>query len=109
MTYNEVLQLVITKLGDNYKTTDSDVLNNILTEKINQASFFSNREINIEESDDNLKLLSPEIVEATIIGYQERGVEYTKSQSELGMSNTFIDVNELLRNNIIKNGKRVIF
>lgn len=109
MTYNEVLQIIISKLGENYNSSDQNVLENILKEKINQSSYISNREIDIEKEDDNLKLLSPEIIEATIIGYQERGTEYTRSQSELGVSNTFIDVDELLRNRIIKNGKRVMF
>ena len=109
MTYNEVLQIIISKLGENYRSEDVEVLGNLLKEKINQASYISNREIDLTKSDDNLKLLSPEIVEATIIGYQERGTEYTKSQSELGVSNTFIDVDELLRDRIIKNGKRVMF
>ena len=109
MTYNEILQLIISKLGENYRSEDIEVLNNILKEKISQASFISNREIDITKKDDNLMLLSPEIIEATIISYDLRGSEYSKSQSELGVSNTFIDVNETLRNNIIKNGKRVMF
>ena len=109
MTYNEILQLVIDRLGVNYNPEDAQVLDQILREKINLASHFSNREIDITSSDQNLSLLSPEIIQATIIGYQERGVEYTRSQSELGQSNSFIDVDETLRNNIIKNGKRVIY
>lgn len=109
MTYNEILQNIISRLGVNYNSDDSSVLEQILKEKINLASNISNREINIESEDSNLLLLSPEIIQATIIGYQERGVEYTRSQSELGQSNSFIDVDETLRNNIIKNGKRVIY
>lgn len=109
MTYNEILQMIINRLGVNYNSDDSSVLEQILKEKINLASNISNREIDIETEDSNLLLLSPEIIQATIIGYQERGVEYTRSQSELGQSNSFIDVDETLRNNIIKNGKRVIY
>lgn len=109
MTYNQILQLIIDRLGVNYDSSDSSVLEQILKEKINLASHISNREINLNTEDSNLLLLSPEIIQATIIGYQERGVEYTRSQSELGQSNSFIDVDETLRNNIIKNGKRVIY
>ena len=114
MTYSEILQLIIRRLGDNYISTNSEVLEDLLKEKIALASNISNREItlyqdNIEIEDKNLSILSPEIIEATIIGYQERGVEYTRSQSEVGQSNSFIDVDENLRNNIIKNGKRVIY
>lgn len=109
MRYDEILQIIKNKLGNNYQTTDNDILESILKNIINDASFISNREINLESADINLKILSPEIIEATIISYQERGVEYTKSQSELGMSNTFIDPIEFLRDRIVKNGKRVIF
>lgn len=112
MTYNEILQLIKTRLGDNYISTDESVLKDILNDKITQASYISNREIVYEtptEINKNLHILSPEIISATIISYQQRGVEYTKSQSELGTSNSFIDVDELLRTNIIKHGKRVIY
>ncbi len=113
MTYNEILQKIISRLGSNYEQENLNVLKDLLEEKINLASHISNREIDVspesEEKDENLEILSPEIIQATIIGYQERGVESTHSQSELGQSNTFIDVDETLRTNIIKNGKRVIY
>lgn len=112
MTYNELLQNIISRLGVNYQEEYNSILRELLDEKINLASNISNREIDVTnktKADENLKLLSPEITQATIIGYQERGVEYTRSQSELGQSNSFIDVDETLRTNIIKNGKRVIF
>lgn len=105
MTYNELLDEIISKLGENYKSDDVSILKKILDRNINQAYLISNR----EKSDSNLLILSSEIIEATIISYQRRGTEFTKSQSELGVSNSFIDVDELLRNSIIKNGKRVIF
>lgn len=112
MTYNEILSQIKIRLGDNYSSSDEEVLKEILNKIISQASYISNRDINLPtqtDSDDNLLILSPEIMEATIVTFEQRGVEYTKSQSELGTSNSFIDVNELLRNNIIKNSKRVMF
>ena len=105
MTKDDVFNIITKRLGDNYNTSDSDVLNDILDEIINKAFIISNRENN----SDNFEYLSPEIIEASIILYQRRGTEFSKSQSELGQSNTFIDVDEYLRTNIIKNGKRVIW
>lgn len=106
----EVLQKIITILGDNYQERDSAVLASLLDQVITQASYISNREIDLEaESDDNFKLLTPEIINATVIAYQTRGVESVKSQSELGQSNTFVDYTEKLRTDIIKNGKRVMW
>ena len=105
----EVLQKIIAILGDNYKTSDANVLADLLDSIILQASYISNREIDLNSnSDKNFELLSPEIINATVIAYETRGVESVKSQSELGQSNTFVDYTEKLRNDIIKNGKRVI-
>jgi hypothetical protein len=110
MKLTEVLQMTIAKLGANYNSTDSTVLENIVKEVIIQASFISNRDISIDNDakDNNLKLLSPEIMDAAIIAYENRGVENVKSQSSLGESNTFVDYIEKLRNDIIKNGKRIL-
>lgn len=110
MKYADVLGIIINRLGENYKSSDENVLKSILDEVIANASYISNREIDTssEEEDENLKILSPEIIVATIIAYENRGVESVKSKSELGESNTFVDYTEKLRNDIIKNGKRVI-
>ena len=105
----EVLQKIIAILGDNYQETDLSVLESLLDQVITQSSYISNRDIDLEsQEDDNFKLLTPEIINATVIAYQTRGVESVKSQSELGQSNTFVDYTEKLRSDIIKNGKRVI-
>lgn len=116
MKYTDVLQIIINRLGDNYKASDENVLKSILDEVISNASYISNREIDTSSTnpevatieDENLKILSPEIIVASIIAYENRGVESVKSKSELGESNTFVDYTEKLRNDIIKNGKRVI-
>ena len=104
-----VLQKIITILGHTYQESDSAVLESLSDHVITQASYISNRDIDLEsQEDDNFKLLTPEIINATVIAYQTRGVESVKSQSELGQSNTFVDYTEKLRTDIIKNGKRVI-
>ena len=104
-----VLQQIIALLGDNYNSSDATVLTNILDEVIKQASYISNRELDLTaEKDSNFDILTPEIINATVIAYQTRGVESVTSQSELGQSNTFVDYTDKLRNDIIKNGKRVI-
>ena len=116
MKYTDVLQIIISRLGDNYQDSDQDVLKSIWDEVILNADNISNRTINTSSTnddastieDENLKILSPEIIVATIIAYQNRGVESVKSKSELGESNTFVDYTEKLRNDIIKNGKRIL-
>lgn len=115
MKFTEVLQMTIANLGANYRSEDADVLKNILHGVINSASFISNRDIELyepdgttEKEDDNLYVLCFEIVTAATSAYLDRGVENVKSQNELGQSNTFVDFQEKLRNDIIKNGKRII-
>lgn len=109
MNKAKVLQMITNKLGDNFKEDDTSILEELLDMIIIQAENISNREIDLDkEKDENLKILSPEIIDATVIAYQTRGVEAVKSQSELGQSNTFVDYTEKLRNDIIKNGKRVV-
>lgn len=110
MTYTDVLEIIIDRLGENYTSSDENVVKSILDEVISNASYISNRDIDIssEKDDENLKILSPEIIVASIIAYENRGVESVKSKSELGESNTFVDYTEKLRNDIIKNGKRII-
>lgn len=112
MSINEVLQIAISQLGENYQESDLLVLKNILISTISQSSYISNRDIDIsdlEKKQMDLSILCSEILESAIIKYQRRGTEYSKNKSELGESSTFVDADELLRNNIIKNGKRVIF
>jgi hypothetical protein len=104
----KVLQNIIALLGSNYKKEDEQVLKTLLDLVISQAEEISNREITDDEKDANFKILTPEIINATIIAYQNRGVESVKSQSELGESNTFVDYTEKLRTDIIKNGKRIV-
>lgn len=115
MKFTEVLQMTINNLGANYNSNDENVLKNILKGVINSASFISNRDIELyeadgttEKEDENLSILSWEIITATTCAYLDRGVENVKSQSELGQSNTFVDFQDKLRNDIIKNGKRII-
>jgi len=114
MKYTDVLQIIKDRLGDNYIDSDENVLKSILDSIILQADYISNRDINtnskdlLVKEDTNLGILSPEIIDASVIAYQNRGVESVKSKSELGESNTFVDYTEKLRNDIIKNGKRVI-
>lgn len=115
MKFTEVLQMTIANLGANYKPEDQDVLTYILKGIITSASYISNRDIELYAEDgtteidsDNLYQLCFEIMTAATSAYLDRGVENVKSQNELGQSNTFVDFQEKLRNDIIKNGKRII-
>lgn len=91
-------------LGANYIAEDDAVLQSILDNTITNALFISNRSNNQE----NIEFLKPEIVQSVKNEYLRRGSEDVKSLSQSGLSSTYQDPMELLRQNIVKNGKRLI-
>lgn len=85
-------------LGANYKD-DLNVLMDIYEEVSSIASNISNRKKNDEK-------LFPYINKATKAIYLCRGAEGMTSRGEGSISNSFEDVIEKLRNDIVKNGLR---
>ena len=92
------LNNIINDLGTNYKN-DEEVLSEILSEVSSIASNVSNRETTDEK-------LFPYIKKAVKAVYLNRGAEGVSSLSEGGISSSFEDIIEKLRNDIIKNGLR---
>ena len=91
---------IIADLSSNYKD-DEEVLNEIFEEVSSIASDISNRQ------KDDTKLF-PYIKKATKAIYLCRGAEGLQSNSESGETNSFEDIMEKLRNDIIKSGLRRI-
>lgn len=89
---------IIKDLSSNYRE-DKEVLQDIFEEVSSIASDISNR----KKEDENLY---PYIKKATKAIYLNRGAEGITSSSESGVTNSFDDIIEELRNNIIKNGLR---
>lgn len=99
-----MLNEIIAELGDNYNTSDSTVLEQIIDDTTSNALFISNRSDTVLNRD----LLKPEIKQSVITQYLRRGTEDTTSLSESGKSSSFVNYIEQLENNIVKNGKRVV-
>ena len=99
-----MLNEIIAELGDNYNTSDSAVLEQIIDDTTSNALFISNRSNTVL----NVDLLKPEIKQSVISQYLRRGTEDTTSLNESGKSSSFVNYIEQLENNIIKNGKRVV-
>ena len=99
-----MLNEIIAELGDNYNSNDEALLEQIIDETTSNALFISNRSNIVQNRD----LLKPEIKQSVITQYLRRGTEDTKSLGESGRSSTFVDYMEQLKNNIVKNGKRVV-
>lgn len=96
----KILDNVTRNLADNYRD-DVDTLREIIDNVSCMALSISNRK--------SLSTLEPEIGQCVIAEYLRRGAEGSSSISESGHSISFEDNIEKMRNNIIKNGKRVIF
>lgn len=100
-----MLNEIISELGDNYNSSDESVLNEILEEVTANALTISNRANNAEN-----KVLLKQEIKACVKGiYLQRGSEGLNSLSQSGTSSNFNDCMDKLRNDIIKNGKRVCY
>lgn len=100
-----MLNEIISELGDNYNSSDESVLNEILEEVTANALTISNRADNMQN-----KLFLKQEIKACVKGiYLQRGSEGLNSLSQSGTSSNFSDCMDKLRNDIIKNGKRVCY
>lgn len=97
-----MLEEIKNNLAENYRN-DDDVLQQIIDDVTADALSISNR------ATSEINLLKYEIKKCVISIYLQRGSEDSSSKSESGVSSTYIDAIEKLRNDIIKNGKRVIY
>lgn len=99
-----MLNEIIAELGENYNASDRAVLESIIDKTTSNALFISNRNDTVYNRD----LLRPEIEQSVISQYLRRGTEDVTSLGQSGLSSSYIDYVDQLRQNIIKNGKRVI-
>lgn len=99
-----MLDKIILDLGDNYKIGDNKVLENIIDNVTNEALLISNR----TNDDKNKKVLEYEIIETVKRVYLQRGSEDVSNRSESGINSSYHDAIEKLRNDIVKNGKRIL-
>jgi len=95
-----MLNKIIADLDNNYRG-DVEVLQDIISDISTQAMIISNRK--------NTTGLEFEIKQAVKSVYLSRGSEDVKALTESGRTSNYKDAIEELRNNIVANGKRVIF
>ena len=94
-----MLDKTINDLGANYNKNDEEVLEDILSEVSSIASNISNRNVDDEK-------LYPYIKKDVKAIYLCRGAEGMQSTSESGVSSSFEDIIDKMRNDIVKNGLR---
>ena len=98
MSETNNIDKIIADLGANYKD-DQEVLQEILEEVSSIASDISNRQKDDEK-------LYPYIKKTTKAIYLTRGAEGLQSINESGVSSSFEDIIDKMRNDIVKNGLR---
>ena len=105
MTIKEdIFEETVADLGANFKSTDSEVLSNLLTDVINDALSMANR----SESEASITALKSNIKKAVKAIYLQRGVEDVRSNSVGGLSNTYEDVMDMMLRDIIRQNKRLL-
>lgn len=95
----EGIERIIADLGANYRN-DDEVLKEIL-EEVNSIAFDISNNTNTEK-------LFPYVKKAVKAIYLCRGAEGLQSRSEGSITNSYEDIVDKLRNDIIKNGLRRI-
>lgn len=99
-----MLEQIKNNLADNYKGDDT-VLKSLIDEATTIALSISNR----TRTTKNINELSSYIKDYVIAEYLTRGGEGLNSLSEGGVSSSFKDNREKMRNDIIKDGMRYLF
>ena len=100
-----ILNEIISDLGDNYNSSDSNVLLNILNDVITSALYISNRRV---ETAENVNILKNNIKKATKNIYLRRGTEDVNSNSESGLNNSYDNAIDTMTKDIIRENKRVL-
>ncbi|MBR0471707.1 MAG: hypothetical protein IJI98_03295 [Methanosphaera sp.] len=98
---------IIAELGDMYDATDSAVLYDILDDVITDALYVSNRQYKSNRND-QLTILKSNIKKATKTIYLQRGTEDVTSETQSGISKTYDIAMETMKQDIIRQNKRLL-
>lgn len=100
-----MLEEIKKDLADNFQTGDEEVLRQLIDETTTDALFISNR----NKTAKNIQLLESDIKKCVKSKYLQRGAEGSNSLGDSGISTSFNNPSEIMREEIVKAGKRVPF
>ena len=104
MISNSMFENIKKDLADNYDGNDE-----VLKTKIDRATTIALSVSNRLNNEENLKVLAPYIEEFVKGQYENRVAEGLSSLSQGGTSSNFRDLQDKMRNDIIKDGNRKLF
>ena len=100
-----MLEEIKKDLADNFRPGDEEVLRKYIDETTTDALSISNR----KKTSENISLLTSDIKKCVRAKYLLRGSEGIKSLSDGGVSTSFENPTEIMRIDIVKSGKRLVF
>lgn len=100
-----MLEEIKKDLADNFQVGDEEVLRQIIDETTTDALSISNR----EKTSKNIQLLESDIKKCVKAKYLQRGAEGSNSLGDSGKNTSFNNPSEIMRQDIVRAGKRVPF
>ena len=104
---NMILNEIIAELGEMYSTADNSVLRSIITDVITDALYVSNRQ-HKSDKDYQLSILKSNIKKAVKTIYLQRGTEDVTSETQNGISKSYDIAMETMKQDIIRQNKRLL-
>ena len=101
----DMVERVKVELGPIFKSGDDKALQNIVETVRDEAFQLANRML---ETTMDFRDLKSCIFKASVIAYENRGIEGQTRQQELGQELHFIDWHDYLRDTVITHGKRFV-
>ena len=98
-----MLEEIKKDLADNFRLGDEEVLRQYIDETTTDALSISNR----KNTKSNIQLLESDIKKCVKSKYLQRGAEGSNSLSDSGKSTSFNGPTDIMRQEIVKAGKRV--
>lgn len=100
-----MLEEIKKDLADNFRTGDEDILRQFVDETTTDALIISNR----KNTKENIRILESDIKKCVKSKYLQRGAEGSNSLGDSGISTSFNNPTEIMREEIVKAGKRIPF
>lgn len=98
-----MLEEIKKDLADNFRSGDEEVLRQYIDETTADALSISNR----KKTRENIELLESDIKKCVKSKYLQRGAEGSNSLGDSGKSTSFNNPTDIMRQEIVKAGKRV--